>query len=186
MSVVTNGWAHISNDSGSGDGHVTASVDTYYGRLDRMDDKIFKVNGQAGMRTITVTQDGHEFVEVSISHSAVMDWWSIDLSVIFYTNCKKFSIALSGQDQTEFEIGQVSIQEEGEVTPQVITPDGNGVYEPTGDPGRENRYMVIIYLTTKENYGETNKEVTVTLTGWSDDGGVYTYSDYKDIEQITR
>lgn len=186
MSVVTNGWAHISNDSGSGDGHVTASVDTHYGRLDRMDDKIFNVNGQAGTRTITVVQDGHEFVEVSFSHSAQMDYWSTQLNVSFYTNCKKFSIALSGQDQTEFEIEQVSILEEGETIPQVITPDGNGVYEPTGDPGQENRYMVIILITTKENYGETNKDVTVTLTGWSDDGGVYTYSDYIDIEQVTR
>lgn len=188
MSAIIGTYYNIDKDGGSGGDILTFEAEeSYMGRVARqLDDAI--VTGDSGDEcTIHVIQNGHEFVGLYYEHhNSFLDWGSTEISVLFYSNCKKFSIVLSGQDNADFSIGQVSIQEDGEVTPQVITPDGNGVYEPTGDPGQGNRYMVIILLTTEENLGDTNKEVTVTLTGWSDNGGLYTYSDYMEIEHRAR
>lgn len=181
MSVVTNGWAQVNDNGGTAnDGRITVvQPSTYWGRQSRAE-AYFNVTGAAGTREIEVSQNGHEFVETS-QHNIEIEYTAVSIAVMFYTNSKYFALALSGNDASEYSVSQVYYDQ----PPTITTPvyfSGNlmDTLEPIGDPGQGNRYRVYVTLITKSNTGNADRNVTISLTGWSGNGNNH-YSDYVNI-----
>lgn len=174
MSIVVNNWATATdNGDTSENGRVSIIAASNYGRNAR-DVVSFHVRGPSGTRNIQVSQDGHEFVLYPTANPVELNDVASLFSASFFTNSKYLSVGLSTLDESHFHLYSVSYKTEnsgGQFIP--FSGDLTGTLEVPEDPGQTNYYTINVSIVLSQNTGQRNRMATVTLEGWSAEGGAH-------------
>lgn len=145
------GWAHLDNQSGTGNSTVQVTVDAYLGRNNRNTTIQVATNGGVS-KSVSVVQNG-KAIYIAKESDPNVGAEATTATIEFKTNVEKFKLEI-GNSGT---VGSVKVN-------NVDVPEVSGIYTPASDPGASGEYVVTVVVNFAANGSIQNKQYTVKVS----------------------